>query len=150
MDIEVTSDNPASFIDVASVENLVRDFLTFHQVSFDAASVHFVDTPTICQLHSDFFDDPSPTDCISFPMDDAEDEGYRVLGEVFVCPETASDYVRLHGGNMYEEITLYTVHGLLHLLGYDDIEEEERLIMRAEEARYLAHVSAKNLWIRVK
>lgn len=80
-------------------------------------------------------------------MDDADEEGYRLLGDVFVCPETALEYVKTTQENVYHEITLYTIHGLLHLLGYDDKEDDERAEMRAEEARYLEHVAAKGLWI---
>jgi probable rRNA maturation factor len=143
-----TSVNTSAYpIKVSSVENLVSDFIAFHHTTFDEASIHFVDTPTICDLHEQFFNDPSTTDCISFPMDDAEEEGYRILGDVFVCPETADNYVKSNGGDLYHEITLYVVHGLLHLLGYDDIEEDDQVLMRAEEARYLKQVAAKNLWL---
>lgn len=147
MNIQVSADTPSYSIDIPSVEKLVLDFLAFHHVAFDEASIHFVDTSTICDLHEQFFDDPSPTDCISFPMDDAEEEGYRIMGDVFVCPETADNYVKSNGGHVYHEITLYVIHGLLHLLGYDDIDEEDQRVMRAEEARYLKQVAAKSLWI---
>jgi probable rRNA maturation factor len=133
----------------ASVEKLVDDFVAFHKVYFDEASIHFVDTKAICELHLKYFGDPSTTDCISFPMDASEEEGYRILGDVFVCPETAGEYVKIHGGDIYHEVTLYVVHGLLHLLGYDDIEEGEEALMRQEEAKYLEHVSAKGLWLKM-
>lgn len=148
MNIQVIIDTPLYPIDSLAIEKLVLDFLEFHGVSFDEVGIHFVDTPTICHLHEQFFDDPSPTDCISFPMDDPDDEGYRVLGEVFVCPETADAYVQSNEGDTYQEITLYVIHGLLHLLGYDDFEEEDQALMRAEEARYLKQVAAKGLWIK--
>lgn len=148
VNIQVFIETPSYPIDISSVEKLLLDFVAFHRVVFDEASIHFVDTPTICSLHEQFFDDPSTTDCISFPMDDAEEEGYRVLGDVFVCPETADNYVKENGGDVYHEITLYVVHGLLHLLGYDDIEEEDQALMRAEEAEYLKQVAAKGLWLR--
>jgi probable rRNA maturation factor len=134
-------------IEAKSVEKLVADFTAFHGVRYDEASIHFVDTEAICALHAQFFNDPSTTDCISFPMDAADEPGFRVMGEVFVCPETARDYIKIHGGDIYREITLYVVHGLLHLIGYDDIEEQDRTSMRHEEAKYLEHVQAKKLWI---
>lgn len=147
MNVQILQDQ-SSTIDPLSVQNLVVDFTSFYGVSFDEATIHFVDTQTICELHAEFFDDSTTTDCISFPMDDSDEEGYRVMGDVFVCPETARDYVLIHGGDVYKEITLYTIHGLLHLLGYDDLEEEDQVLMRCEEVRYLEHVKAKELWIR--
>lgn len=147
MDVQVIQDQEHLPIDSSSVVALVKDFLTFHEVDFDEVSIHFVDTAVISHLHAQFFDDPSPTDCISFPMDDSNEEGYRMMGDVFICPETASAYVASNGGDAYHEVTLYLVHGLLHLLGFDDIDEEDRLLMRSEEKRYLSHVSKKNMWL---
>lgn len=148
MNIQIIQDQQDLKINSISVEKLVADFLDFYDLVYDEAAIHFVDTSTICDLHADFFNDPTTTDCISFPMDNHDDEGYRVLGEVFVCPETAVHYVKSNGGDAYHELTLYTVHGLLHLIGYDDIEDEDRELMRKEEARYLEHVSAQRLWIK--
>lgn len=147
MEVYVSLDQTTLTIDHESVVTLVRDFISFYEIKFDEASVHFVDVKTICDLHARFFDDPTPTDCISFPMDDSTDEGYRVLGEIFVCPEVALDYVNSHGGDPYHEVTLYTIHGLLHLIGFDDIDEVDRQEMRTEEARYLKHIATKMLWL---
>lgn len=107
---------------------------------YDEVAIHFVDREKICALHEQFFQDPSPTDCISFPMSGDEPFEYRMLGEVFVCPEVGIEYVDKHGGNYYNEITLYVVHGLLHLLGYDDIERKDRTLMRGAERRHMAHL----------
>lgn len=147
--IEVNVSQEQDFLPIStdSVVALVNDFIQFSGVKYDEVAIHFVDTPTISRLHSEFFDDPTSTDCISFPIDPPDGKGYLVMGDVFVCPETAHSYVASHDGNVYKEITLYVTHGLLHLLGYDDIEEEDIVKMRAAEANYLAHVSEKHLWI---
>jgi len=137
MKILVTQKKVPAKIDARIVKKLVKDFLEFHSCVTDEVSIHFVDTKTICKLHDEFFNDPSPTDCISFPIDTAEDEGYKVLGEVFVCPETAVHYVAKNGGDVMQEIQLYVVHGLLHLLGYDDLTPQDRKVMRREEKRFL-------------
>ena len=131
-----------------SVKKLVVDFLKFHAISADEVSIFFVNTAEICDLHEEYFNDPSPTDCISFPMDETGEFGYRHLGDIFVCPETAVLYAQKHAGDSYHEMTLYVVHGLLHLLGYDDLKAKDRKVMRTEEARYLTQVAEKNLWIK--
>ena len=87
----------------------------------------------MCKLHRDYFNDSSPTDCISFPIDNPVPENYSLMGDVFVCPETALIYSEKHKVNPYQEITLYIVHGLLHLMGYDDIEladQEKKCVER--------------------
>jgi probable rRNA maturation factor len=148
VDVHVIQEQIHLPIAEASVITMALDFIKYSKVNYDEVSIYFVDTKTICDLHSRFFNDPSPTDCISFPMDEASDAGYRVMGDVFVCPETASIYAQKHRVDPYKEITLYAVHGLLHLLGYDDLKEDDRKKMRAAEKRYLARVENHSLWIK--
>jgi probable rRNA maturation factor len=108
-------------------------------VRSDEVVIHLVDQETISRLHGDFFDDPSPTDCLSFPIDHPLEPcvGPSILGELFVCPEVATEYASAHQGDPLRETALYIIHGLLHLLGYDDQTEEERLKMRAQETYLL-------------
>ncbi len=101
-------------------------------------AVHFVGKKQISSLHARFFDDPSPTDCITFPYDDP-----HFLGEVFVCPLVAKEYVEKEEGDLYDEITLYVVHGFCHLLGFDDQTDDQRKKMRLEEKKWL-DLLAKN------
>lgn len=104
--------------------------------TFDEVAIFLVSKEEISRLHDEYFDDPTPTDCITFPLDDAEEE-YRVLGDVFVCPEVAIEYAKENNLNPLEECTLYIVHGMLHLFGYDDIKEKDRKVMKQAEKRYM-------------
>jgi len=127
-----------------AVTAIVTEVLRKEGKRCDEVSVHFVDTPTICQLHSRYFDDPTVTDCISFPIDETDTGDYRVLGEVFVCPKTAIDYATDNKTSPYTETTLYIVHGLLHLLGYDDLGDSEPE-MRAAEKLHMKNLEEHNL-----
>ncbi len=122
------------------VKRVVKSVIEFEGQDCDEVSIFFVSTLAISKLHKQFFDDPTPTDCISFPIDISESFGYRVLGDVFVCPETAVKYVEEHGGNIEREMILYIVHGLLHLMGYDDIDVKDRKAMRLAEKRHLKYL----------
>lgn len=146
MDIHIIQEQSLLILDSLSIIHLVKDFSNYYKVKFNEVSIYFVETSKICELHEKFFNDPSTTDCISFPMDDQEEE-YRILGDVIVCPETAQEYVKINGGDIYHEVTLYIIHGLLHLIGFDDIEKNDQLQMRKEEAEYLEHLASKKLWI---
>jgi len=128
-----------------AVQAIVQAVVASEGLSFDEAAIHFVDEKAICSLHQQYFNDPSPTDCISFPMDDANDQGFKVLGEVFVCPSAAIQYAAKEGGDPYRETTLYIIHGLLHLMGYDDIKDEDRVRMRQAEQRHMQHLKEKQL-----
>jgi probable rRNA maturation factor len=65
---------------------------------------------------------------MTFPLDD------QFLGEVFICPEVACE---ARPQKIPEEITLYLLHCLLHLIGYDDIDKRKRAKMRREEKRLM-------------
>lgn len=103
---------------------------------FDELNLYFVSKEEIGKLHEEFFEDPSPTDCITFPLDGPE-ESYRVLGDLFVCPTVAREYADKRGLDPVQECSLYLVHGLLHLFGYDDINENDRKVMKKAEKRYM-------------
>ncbi|MFV0339002.1 MAG: rRNA maturation RNase YbeY [Parachlamydiaceae bacterium] len=115
---------------------------------FDEAAVHFVSEKELCQLHEQFFNDPSPTDCITFPVDSEDTPGYRFLGEVFVSPKAALEIVEASGGDPYEETTLYMIHGLLHLLGYNDIKKDDIVEMRKEESKIMNHLKNEGLCLK--
>jgi len=92
-------------------------------------SVSFVGIRKISQIHADFFNDPSPTDCMTFPIDK------DFIGECVICPKVALERSPL---KPYEETSHYLIHCLLHLIGYDDIDKKKQAVMRKEEFRLLA------------
>ncbi|NNM43844.1 MAG: rRNA maturation RNase YbeY [Chlamydiae bacterium] len=148
MKIFVKNKQKSLSLQTASVKAITRFVLEeIYSVTCDQVSIHFVSTKTMQKLHEDFFDDPSETDCISFPIDSPWDQKSpcSVLGEIFVCPNTAIKYTDLHGGDPLEETTLYIVHGLLHLLGYDDIDPKDRKEMRKQEKKCLSLVKSQGL-----
>jgi probable rRNA maturation factor len=124
-------------IDEKQISRLVKAFFLFHKLPHDEVTIQFVTKAQIGKIHGIHFNDPSITDCMSFPMDSADDPGYRVLGEVVVCPGVAYEYATDHNCPYDQEVDLYVTHGLLHLIGFDDIKEKDRKIMRMEEQRFL-------------
>lgn len=150
MIVNVIDQQTALKISIDQVQRLTQQVIKKEGQTCDEVNIYFVDSPTISQLHEQFFDDPSPTDCISFPMDDDQGEEIhsRLLGEVFVCPATAISYAAEHEGDTYQELSLYLVHGLLHLMGYDDIEEEDILLMRQAEERHMQNLRSLDLFLQ--
>lgn len=108
--------------------------------------VYLVNEERICQLHQEYFDDPSFTDCITFPIDREDPKGY--LGEVFICPKAALIYTQENGGDPYIELSRYIIHTLLHLLGHDDQSAQERKKMRYLENKYLNLLKTKDLLLK--
>ncbi len=94
-------------------------------------SLVFLTDAALAQLHANFLDDPTTTDVITFEGDPA----LGTAGEICVSADTAAAYARNHGRPFSEELTLYLVHGWLHLAGYDDLEPAINRAMRRAEAR---------------
>jgi probable rRNA maturation factor len=84
-------------------------------------------------LHVRYMDEAGPTDVLSFPLDDVDERGVRLLGDVVIAPSVAA---RNNPGDPAAEVRLLMVHGILHVLGYDHEEDEERAEMWARQERY--------------
>ncbi len=149
MHVDVIDEQTALPLSADAVSVIVKHVIDFEEQLCDEVSVHLVDESTICELHRIYFDDPSPTDCISFPLGSDDIPGYKNLGNVFVCPQVAITYSRMQGTNVYDEVMLYIVHGLLHLMGYDDTTESLTKEMREAEASHLAELKKNGLNLKV-
>lgn len=106
-------------------------------------TVTLVDEARMEQLHLDWMDLPGPTDVLSLPMDElragtadaAVEEG--MLGDIVLCPDVARRQAEAAGHDVVDELALLTVHGVLHLLGHDHVEAEERREMFALQSELL-------------
>ncbi len=95
-------------------------------------SVILADVPTMEKLHIEWMDEPGPTDVLSFPMDElrpgtaAHPTPAGLLGDIVLCPEVAAEQAVAAGHSTAEDLLLLTTHGMLHLMGYDHAEPEEK------------------------
>jgi metalloprotein, YbeY/UPF0054 family len=110
-------------------------------ISSGELSVVFVDDPTIGQIHDNFMDDPSPTDVITFPANPEMESA----GEIIVSVDHAISRAEELGLPFSLELSLYLLHGWLHLAGYDDRNETDRAAMRAAEKEAQALTEAVQL-----
>ena len=94
-------------------------------------SIVFLDDAALAALHGEFLDDPSTTDVITFEGDPT----LASAGEICVSVDTARTYAKKHRRHFSDELSLYVVHGWLHLAGYDDLRPEKKRIMRRAEGR---------------
>lgn len=101
-------------------------------------SVVFLTDPAIAQIHADFMADPTATDVITFEGDALT----GLAGEICVSADTARAYAREHNRDFAAELTLYLIHGWLHLAGYDDLQPSKKRRMRAAEARAMKILAA--------
>lgn len=108
-----------------------------------SASLNFVSVDTIHNLNLQYRGIDSPTDVLSFECDGVSDEFAEnpnnefIFGDVFICIEIAAKNAKKYNSDLASELCLLTVHGMLHLSGYDHIIEKEAEIMEAREDELL-------------
>jgi probable rRNA maturation factor len=108
-------------------------------------SMVLLDSAAMADLHMRWMDLPGPTDVMSFPMDevepggrpDAPEPGPALLGDIVLCPQFAAEQAETAGHSLGQELALLTVHGVLHLLGYDHAEPNEEKEMFALQRELL-------------
>lgn len=144
MSIEIANESGVD-LDETSVVSAARFALDSMEVSpLAELSMVLVTSEVMAGLHERWMDLSGPTDVMAFPMDEAEetaergDESSALLGDIVLCPEFAGDQAQRAGHSLDDELHLLTVHGVLHLLGYDHAEPAEEREMFGLQNRILA------------
>ena len=141
-------------LDLDELTSLVRFALREWGVNpLAEVNVIVTDPDSIAELHATWMGEPGPTDVLSFPMDelteagswkqDPADPSPALLGDVYVCAEVAIAQAAERGHPFLHELRILTVHGLLHLLGYDHAEPDTEREMFARQDRTVAAFEAR-------
>lgn len=100
-------------------------------------SLTMVSPEEIRELNRDYRDVDSVTDVLSFPQfegkEELPEEGEICLGDVVICEDKVREQAAEYGHSYEREFTYLFVHSLLHLLGYDHMNDEEKAVMRNKE-----------------
>ncbi|MEG0071619.1 MAG: rRNA maturation RNase YbeY [Raoultibacter sp.] len=147
MDIQINYDYQKEKMDTLPLEALTQFVLSSQDKPFNTeVSISFVDNEAIAKLNEEYRGKKGPTDVLSFECDGAMDDleaSLQVeapvfeLGDVVIAPDVAAAQTAEFGTTFEEEISLLLVHGLLHLCGYDHIEDEEAQRMESLESELL-------------
>ncbi len=140
--VEVSDTQRHLRIDHQALKCLVRAALVAEGVEGASISVAVVDDATIRAINHRYLDHDWPTDVISFRL--SEEGGPVLHGELIVSAEMAATTALAAGADPWHELALYVVHGLLHLCGYDDRTDEDRLAIRRREDEILAREGLTN------
>ncbi|MDR0326703.1 MAG: rRNA maturation RNase YbeY [Planctomycetaceae bacterium] len=135
--LEVLDEQDELAVDLEKVRTVCELILAEGAIVSGKINVVLVNSDTIQQYNRDFLQHDYPTDTISFPTEDRRSEGY-LEGEVLVCTEVAKERSEEFGWTAEEELLLYIVHGMLHLIGFDDDTPEQQTAMQEKERYYLA------------
>ena len=127
---------------LAALSRFVMDRMRVHPMA--ELCIKAVDEETMAELNTRWMDKEGPTDVLAFPMDELrpglvnEEPEEGVLGDLVLCPDIAAKQGEAAGHGTEAEIELLTVHGILHLLGYDHAEPEEHKEMFGLQDELLA------------
>jgi probable rRNA maturation factor len=133
--IDIRIDHPTLHCKATAIKTMIRAAMVEIGSGFPDGdlSVAFLTDKHLASLHHTFLEDPTPTDVITFPGDPLMD----FAGEVCVSVDRALAVCSENGQTFQEELTLYLVHGLLHLAGWDDRSPGDRVEMREGESRVM-------------
>jgi probable rRNA maturation factor len=127
---------------LAELSRFVMDRMRVHPLA--ELCIKAVDEDTISELNAQWMEKEGPTDVLAFPMDElrpglvGEEPEEGVLGDLMLCPAVAVRQGEAAGHGTVAELELLTVHGILHLLGYDHAEPEEHREMFGLQDELLA------------
>lgn len=104
-------------------------------------SISLVDMEEMSSLHMRWLDESGPTDVLSFPMDElkpnSSSDGPGILGDIVLCPAYANKQALEIGHSLQDELEVLVVHGVLHLLGFDHRENDEKTMMFSRQDEIL-------------
>ena len=132
--IEVRNCQRRVTIDTGKLEQAAAAVLHGEKVHHATISLAVVADPAIHALNKQYLDHDYPTDVLSFVLEDSDE---LLEGEVVVSIDTAERQAKEYAWSAEEELILYVIHGMLHLVGYDDHSDEDRGEMRRLEEQYL-------------
>ena len=154
MSVEVLNESGVEFEELRTQQlcRFVLDRMRVHPLA--ELCITAVDRETIAELNAKWMDKEGPTDVLAFPMDELrpgmvnEEPEEGILGDLVLCPSIAAEQATTAGHSTTDELDLLTVHGILHLLGYDHAEPEEHKEMFGLQdellAAWRAHGSASS------
>ena len=127
-------------IDTSELDRVIQFACKHLKINNPLLNIVIVDNEKIREINRDYRNKDAVTDVISFAFEEVNDVDYedvRFLGEIYIsyerCKEQAADF----GHSVRREFCYLAVHGLLHLLGYDHMNEEDKKVMRALEEEIL-------------
>lgn len=120
--------------------------------------ITIVDDEEIHTLNREYRNVDRPTDVLSFALDEGEEDEpelidgpeEHLLGDIIISAETAQRQGEEFGHGLEREIVYLAVHGLLHLLGYDHMTDEDKKIMRAKEEEALREIRLSEEYLEQK
>ena len=127
-------------IDLTILDDVIKFACKHLNIENPLLNIVIVDNKKIQEINREYRNKDAVTDVISFAFEEVKDVDYddiRFLGEIYISYERCKEQAKDYGHSIKREFCYLAVHGLLHLLGYDHIKEEDKKVMRALEEEIL-------------
>jgi probable rRNA maturation factor len=119
---------------ISMMEDAVKKAVHLEEFNLDfEVSISIVGDKEIRDLNKTYRNKDNVTDVLSFPMYEDEDSEPVLLGDIIICAKRAKEQSQYYNHSFEREMCYLTVHGMLHLLGYDHMDDEEKAEMRKRE-----------------
>lgn len=143
IDVDISNETEFKEIELEVVKMFTRDILNANLEKKDKdvyVSILFTNNEKIKELNSKYRGKDSSTDIISFAYNDHKEikEEVEILGDIVVSIEKVKEQAKEYGHSFEREFYYILIHGILHLLGYDHIENRDKKIMREKEEEILS------------
>jgi len=140
MTIHYRNEVRGSGVDARALKAAMRTLLETLGERDASISLTLVDDATIAKINKEHRGKDTPTDVLSFPLEPEPFANERLLGDVVISIDTARRQAQDYDAPLQRELERLMIHGVLHVLGHDHMEPDERAVMEAEEKRLAAAI----------
>ncbi|MEG0826629.1 MAG: rRNA maturation RNase YbeY [Bacilli bacterium] len=139
-DIGIFNETEEEIKELEQINNLMEYALNFENVKNALFNIIIIDNKRIKEINKEYRKIDKETDVISFALEDSKDfiyPDFRLLGDIYISLDKVKEQSNLYGHSFLRELAFLSVHGLLHLLGYDHLKKEEEIIMFEKQSLIL-------------
>lgn len=127
-------------IDTSDLYDYVKYVVDKLEISNGIFNIIFIDNKEIRKINSEYRNIDRETDVISFALEDNMDvvyKDFRLLGDIYISYEKAIEQANIYNHSVKREVCFLITHGILHLLGYDHMTEEDEKVMFGKQNELL-------------
>ena len=132
MNIGIFNETEEELKELETINELMQYTLKYEKVENAEFNIIIIDNQRIKEINKEYRGIDKETDVISFALEDSKDfiyEDFRLLGDIYISLDKVKEQSKLYNHSFLRELAFLSVHGLLHLLGYDHMEKEDEEVM---------------------
>ena len=143
---EIINETDKDIEELKEVENFLKFVVKKEKLENAIFNIIIIDNPRIKEINRDYRKIDRETDVISFALEDSKDleyEDFRLLGDIYISIDKAVSQSIEYNHSLLRELSFLSIHGLLHLLGYDHMKEADEKIMFGKQEELLNEYQIK-------